>query len=170
MNKEYKVGLDVDSVCAFFTKGFYDWFNQPFIAPNKWEDEFIITNFKKIVDVPAFWLSLEVLSDPKDIDFDVFCYVTARPIASHITYKWLIDNGFPDRPVFTVGSSGDKHNTKTDVINTLGITHFCDDHIVHVLDINKNTDCTCFCFTQPHNESLLCEPRINNFSELKQYL
>ena len=165
-----KVALDIDSVLCAFTKGFYEWFNEPYVAPKEWSDPFIIKNFRKIIDVPAFWLGLDILSHPDDINYNITCYITARPIASHISYKWLIDNGFPDRPVFTVGSSGEHHNTKTDVIKTLGITHMVDDHLVHCIDINKNTDCSCFCFTQPHNEHILFEPRINNLSELKQYL
>lgn len=165
-----KIGLDIDGVVAWFTKGFYNWFNEPFVAPKQWEDPFIIANFKKIVDVPAFWLGLEPLINPKDIDFDVACYVTARPIASYITYSWLLKHGFPDRPVFTVGSNVEHHNTKTDVIRTLGINWFIDDHIVHCVDINKNTDCTCLCLTQPHNEHIHFEPRINHIQELNYYL
>lgn len=165
-----KIGLDVDGLLAHFTKGFYEWFNQPFVPPTQWADPFISQNFKKIVNMPAFWMGLEILNFPDKIDFDVYCYITARPVASHITYRWLINNGFSDRPVFTVGSNGEQHNTKTEVINLLGITHFIDDHEEHVVDINKNTDCTCFLYTQPHNINSRLEPRLNCLTELNQYL
>lgn len=165
-----KIALDIDGVLAHFTKGFYKWFNEPFVAPAKWEDEFIGANFKKIADVPQFWLSLPVLSSPTDIDFELECYVTARPCSSHISYKWLVEHGFPNRPVFTVGSNGASHNTKTDVIKDLGITHMVDDHLYHVVDINKNTDCTCFIYTQPHNAWANMEPRIDSLTELKNWL
>lgn len=165
-----KIGLDIDGILAYFTKGFYEWFNEPFIEPTKWEDEFIVKNFKKIVNVNEFWLNLPVLTHPEHIDFDVECYITARPCPSYISYKWLTKNGFPARPVFTVGSTGSKHNTKTEIIRELGITHFVDDHSVHVIDINSNTDCTCFIMTQPHNQWMDLEPRINGLNELKMYL
>lgn len=161
-----KIGLDIDGVLSHFTLGFFNWFNEPFKAPIKWEDEFIVNNFKKIVDVKEFWSNLPVLTPPDKISFEVSCYVTSRPISSHISYKWLLDNGFPNRPVFTVGIK----QSKIEVINDLGITHFVDDHSVNMIDINKNTDCTCFLYQQPHNEWMNLEPGIKCLSELKQYL
>lgn len=161
-----KIGLDVDGICAHFTKGFYEWFNQPFVAPTKWEDEFISNNFKKIVNVDEFWSNLPILSLPETIDYEVTCYITARPCGSHISWKWLVEHGFPDRPVFTVGPG----QSKVKVINDLGLNFFVDDHADNMIDINKNTNCTCFLFTQPHNEWIHLEPRLNCLSELKQYI
>lgn len=165
MNK-VKVGLDIDGLCSHFTKGFYKWFNEPFVPPTKWEDEFISKNFKKIIGVEEFWSTLPVLSPPETICYDILCYITARPCESHISWKWLVEHGYPNKPVFTVGPG----ESKVKIINDLELNFFVDDHSVNVLDINKNTNCCALLFTQPHNDWMAMEPRINCLSELKQYL
>lgn len=148
-----KIGLDIDGVLCNFIEGFYKFFNEPFTQPQRWEDDLVNRNFKKIANDKWFWLDLKPLVDPKIIKFPIECYITARPIASYISYKWLIDNGFPKAPVFTTGNDAERHNPKTEVISALNLDIFVDDKPQHFYEINKHTNTRCFLMDASWNKS-----------------
>lgn len=145
-----KIGLDIDGVLCNFIEGFYKHFNEPFVVPTQWDVDFVYDNWSKVVDDEAFWMSLEPLIEPKEINFDIYCYVTARPIPTCITYLWLIKNGFPKAPVFSTGLYSDKH-CKIATIKRLELDYFVDDKWQNFLDINNNTKTTCFLQSHTHN-------------------
>jgi uncharacterized HAD superfamily protein len=163
-----KTGLDIDGVICHFVKGFYEWFNTPYIEPKAWEDPFIFERFHQIIGEKYFWLELEPLINPFTIKFPVECYITARPIPSYISYLWLINNGFPSRPVFSTGKDSQRHNPKVEVIQDLNLDIFVDDKPQHFFEINKycpNT--TCYLMDAPWNQDVDAgELRLKSLAEL----
>jgi len=166
-----KIGLDLDGTIVAFIEGFYKWFGEPMPEIKTWENEFVYKHFKEIAHDKRFWLGLEPLIDPRELDdIPIYCYITARPVDSHISFKWLEMNGFPLAPVFGVGSDGGIHDTKTDIINELGINFFVDDKKQHFDEINTFTNCTCFLIERSWTSWEVAEPKLYNFQELKQYI
>lgn len=141
-----KIGLDIDGVLSDFIGGFYKWFGEKMPVIKTWENEFVNERFYIITHEKEFWMSLEPAISPAEINFPVYCYITARPIDSHITFKWLVDNGFPPAPVFGVGSNGSKHDTKVEIVKTLNLDYFVDDKRQHYEQINEETNCVCFLY------------------------
>jgi len=166
-----KIGLDLDGCIVDFTGGFFKWFDEPLPKITQWEVDFINENFEHIANDKDFWLSLDPLIDPKELEgIPVYCYITARPVDPHISFKWLEMHGFPLAPVFGVGSDGAKHDTKTEIIRELGINYFVDDKRQHFDEINSCTDCTCFLMNTPWTEWETVQPKIHTFQELKEVL
>lgn len=166
-----KIGYDLDGCIVAFIQGFYKWFNKPIPPITTWENDFVNAHFKEIAHNKEFWLGLEPLIHPLELDgVEPYCYITARPVDPHISFKWLEMNGFPLAPVFGVGADGAKHDTKTEIIKELGINIFVDDKKQHFDEINSMTDCTCFLMNTTWTKWENAEPKLYNFQELKKYL
>jgi hypothetical protein len=164
-----KYGLDLDSVLADFLKGMFDWFDEPYRVVTEWDDPFIRANYPIIMNDEKFWLGLPILSHPKDIKFEVDCYITARAIPSEISMEWLYKHGFPIAPVFTVGVKDcGQHHSKTDVIKERGIDVMVDDAPKHWEEIN-NVGCLCLLFCQPHNQHIFTSTRITNLNQVGKW-
>jgi FMN phosphatase YigB (HAD superfamily) len=118
-----KLGLDIDGVLMNFPEHFYEWFDQPFVFFPRWEDPFIMENYKYVRDHYGFWRTMPHFEDTgiEKINFD--CYITARGIPSELTHESLVKAGFPDKPVHTVHHL----DSKVEICKELGITHFVDD-------------------------------------------
>jgi len=155
-----KIGFDLDGVIVDFVGGFYKWFNEPMPLITEWENDFVNANFKEIAHNKEFWLGLEPLIDPSELDrIKPFCYVTARPVDPHISFKWLMEHNFPLAPVFGVGSNGAIHDTKTEIVKLLELNYFVDDKWQHFEEINQLCEkTTCFLmgttWTEQHKSSI----------------
>lgn len=148
-NFEYrKIGLDIDEVLADFIGGFYTRFKNPSKSkPKFWNDPFIGEHFDEIKDDYEFWLNLPVLNSPEKLSFEPTCYITSRSIPSEISREWLLKNGFPDVPVYTVGIDG----SKLDIAKKAGIDYFVDDRYKNFVELT-NAGIFTYLYSQPHNE------------------
>ena len=101
---KYKIALDLDDVLARFYPAMCDRFNQKCLRTNIWDGEgdarFVAQNFHIIENNFRFWLGLDMLSRPNDINFEFDCYLTSSPKLMR-TYRkdWLNMNGFPRKSV-----------------------------------------------------------------------
>lgn len=165
-----KIGFDIDGVLCDFIRGFYHWFDKPYEDNETWDDPFVFERFHQIIGEEYFWETLKPLINPKIINVPINCYITARPIPSYISYKWLIKNGFPDRPVFSTGVDSQKHNPKIKVIEKLGIDIFIDDKPQHFIEINERSNATCLLMDATWNQKVNAgHLRIKSLSELIKY-
>lgn len=144
-----KIGLDVDEVLASWTPAWCKFWN--ISEPTSWYfDRHIVQRFNQMEEeltLNQFYLDLEVLTKPKDIPFEPYCYVTSRPVKTEITEEWLDKNGFPHRPVYTVGLG----ESKVETIKDLGLDVFVDDRFDNFVELNKAGIC-CYLFDAPHNQ------------------
>ena len=134
-----RVGLDIDGVLADFSAGIInhakaigeDGFPE---SPQDVRSWAMCSNFRPVFNNvcldPDFWLGLPKLETT--IDFQPSIYVTARPIKSDVTYKWLEASGFPPAEVVTVN----RPELKTQVLRQNEIDVFVDDYFVTVQQIN----------------------------------
>ena len=160
MDKIY--GNDIDGVLASFTNGFLarakeigvhdklpasreEW--RGWMTPD--QDTFNLV-WKTVESDVDFWygLPLEPHVDQSVIDsIRPDFYVTARPIGSNITERWLRKHGFPVAPVITTPV----HSNKVDVLRHYGVTHFVDDKVSTFYALN-DAGIHCNLFTTPANE------------------
>lgn len=166
-----KIGLDIDEVLCDFLKGFYRWFNEPFVEKDEWNDPFVRNNFRQIINDKYFWLDLKPKIDPSVINFPIHCYITARPIPSYISFAWLTKNGFPPAPVFSTGKESQIHNSKVEVIDTVGVEIFVDDKPQHYTEINAHSNAKCFLMNHYTNQNVEAgEDRLFSLADLKDKL
>lgn len=166
-----KIGYDLDGCIVDFVGGFFKWFNEPMPEILTWEQPFVNAHFREIAHNKDFWLGLEPLISPSELKgIEPYCYITARPVDPHISFKWLEMHGFPTAPVFGVGSDGAQHDTKTEIVKELGINWFVDDKMQHFQEINEQTDCTCLLMNRSWTQHENTELKIYNFQDLKFYL
>ena len=104
--KQPRIGLDIDEVLAGFMKAYYKYFD---VArhPERLENHAITRNVQQVLSKDRdFWLNLEVINR---IDFVPELYCTKRVCNKEWTRRWLIMNGFPDRPIYQLfNQSGNK--------------------------------------------------------------
>ena len=96
----YKIALDIDDVLAQFYPAMCEKFNQPCLQIDIWDGEgeasFVANNFHKIEGNRMFWLGLDKLSRPGDINFKVEYYITSSPrFIKKLREDWLQSYGFP---------------------------------------------------------------------------
>lgn len=161
-----KIGLDVDEVCANWLE---DWCNYwKLDYPDSWyfdrniNDKF--DQMRKAGKLDGFYLNLKPLIDPKSIPFEPHVYVTSRPVSTEVTEKWLDMNGFPSRPVITVGVG----KSKVKALKEANIDIFIDDRFENFVDINK-AGILCLLMDMPHNRRYnVGHRRIKSFQDFKE--
>ena len=82
-----------------------------------------------------------------EIPFEPHCYITSRACPNEWTAEWLEKNGFPTRPVYTVGHD----QSKVEVALKSGIKWFVDDRFENFVTLNDAGIC-CFLWDAPHNQ------------------
>lgn len=127
IRKNFRIGLDIDDVLADFWNAYCDYFDN---NPNMMSDNAISKNVRRILKNDRdFWLNLRVIQYPTFIP-ELFC--TKRSNLKSWTKKWLLDNGFPDRPVYQMynqtGNKADMIKGRVDV--------FIDDSVSNMIKMN----------------------------------
>jgi uncharacterized HAD superfamily protein len=140
-----KVYLDIDGVLADFEKSFLEYLSLPNYEATDWNDYRFRDNFNKILTDETFWLNIEPLIKPEELIYPIKGYVTARPIPSEITSKWLEKNGFPKAEIITVGVD----KSKVDFLKE-NADIFIDDSIQNFVDCQSN-GILCYLMSRPHN-------------------
>jgi uncharacterized HAD superfamily protein len=133
--KPKRIGLDIDSVLADFHRQFCKYANIEYYEPTHWNDPEIEREYKLMKNNDEFWLTMPVLTPPKDIHFEPTCYITTRSINPELTKKWLDMNGYPSAEVYSIL----EHNgSKVEAAKKAGIDYFIDDKYENFIDLNKN--------------------------------
>lgn len=144
-----KIYLDIDEVLAKWTPAWCKKWNIQ--EPSSWYfDRHIISRFdemRKNEELDNFYLNLEVLTPASEIPFEPAGYVTSRPVSTEITEQWLDANGFPHRPVYTVGLG----QSKVEVLKELDCDIFVDDRFDNFVELNRAGICT-YLFDAAHNQ------------------
>ena len=91
-----RIGLDIDDTLGDFYGAYKQYFNAH-KNPRVMEDSTITKNVYKLRTNRDFWLGLPKL---ECIDFIPELYCTKRINPKPWSRKWLLDNGFPDRPIY----------------------------------------------------------------------
>lgn len=139
-----RIGLDLDDVCCDFTGHWTKYHGQE--IPETWNfDRNIREKFKALEDNRDFWMSMPVKTKPSDIHFEPHCYITARHLPVEISIDWLDMHGFPQRPVFSIGSK-----PKSVVAKEQKLDYFIDDRFENFVEMNNAGIC-CFLLDAPHN-------------------
>lgn len=145
-----KIGLDIDEVLADWTTA---WRNKFKIenAPTSWFfDRNIKERFEELKlngKLDELYLSIKPLLKPEDIPFEPHCYITSRPVDTKISEKWIDMNGFPTKPVYSVGVM----ESKVDVAKKAGVEIFIDDSYDNFVNLNNN-GIFCYLYDAPHNQ------------------
>lgn len=162
----YRVGYDVDGVLAEFSDHFLNWFDfEDKSAPTDWDDPRFRDNFHKIANDDKFWLTIPPLITAEDLPHIPSVYITARPISTDITQKWLEINGFPKAPIVTVGMD----NSKVEVAKAFNLHCFLDDAIHNYIDMNS-AGITTYLVSRSHNEKFNVNKRLNKISSLNEHI
>lgn len=98
-----KIGLDIDDTIGSWYSEYLKIFRTP-----KTNDEITKNIYKNLRHNKDFWLSLPIL---ETINFEPALYCTKRIINKTWTRKWLINNGFPNKPIYQIYTQkGNKAN------------------------------------------------------------
>ena len=146
----HNIGLDIDGVLADFTRGWHKVYpDVPALPDNYNYDSRMGLRFKLMKEagvLDKFFLSLEPLIDPSELPFIPKGYVTARPIETEITERWLKERGFPTRKVITIPWG----ESKVDAMKEAGIEIFIDDFYDNFKELNDAGIVT-YLFSAPWN-------------------
>jgi hypothetical protein len=125
-------------------------------------DKEIGEKFRQLKEDKDFWLGVPPKIDPNSLPFEPTCYITSRPIPTEWTEEWLQKNGFPARPIYTVGVDMSKLEAAKDA----GIDIFVDDRYENFVELNRAGICT-YLMDAPHNQRYdVGHKRIKNLKEL----
>jgi hypothetical protein len=126
--KKYKIACDVDDVLGAFYPTMCREFNKPEKQVNIWDGTdggdcaWIAAEFPELYNNLEFWKTIPKISNPESITFNIDHYITSIPTFLHdIREQWLIDNGFPIRPLICT------LDNKVDTMKALGIGVLIDD-------------------------------------------
>ena len=120
-----KIGLDIDEVLCDWVGAWCSKFG--YELPYNWhfsynhKEHFESMTDKEIYD---FYLNIPAKITPEELPFEPHCYITSRKIPVEYTQEWLIKNGFPAVPVYSIGWG----ESKVDVAKKSGIDWFVDDY------------------------------------------
>lgn len=139
MNKNYKCALDIDDILSAFTPHAHAFHN---VRMDEKVDYWCERTMDErlgpkwftghIAHVEEFWLTLPILSQPKDIDFEFECYISSFPAEMYeLRKEWLLVNKFPDRPLVAASN-------KLEVCQRLGIGVLIDDKPATIKQFNDN--------------------------------
>lgn len=133
MDRNTKIGLDVDGVLSCFScgvikraheMGLGDKFAPTCEQVSYWDmSDAFSTVMKDAWLDPEFWLALPNRHEPL-LPFIPTCYITSRPIDTTVTKQWLDKIGFAEAPIITVKSPLDK----IEHIKEAELDVFVDDH------------------------------------------
>ena len=101
--KPKKIGLDIDEVLCDWVGGWIKKFGYE-ARPKSWDFSYNIgSEFKSLrkKQMEAFYLGLS--PKVKEIPFEPHCYITSRSVPTELTQRWLQNNGFPTKKVYSVG-------------------------------------------------------------------
>lgn len=138
-----RIGLDIDDTLG----GFFDKYKEVFNTsenPKMLKDHIITKNVYKLRKDKEFWLGLPKIDT---IDFVPELYCTKRINPKSWSRKWLVDNGFPDRPIYQMvcqqGNKADMIKGRCDVL--------IDDSVSNVLKCLES-GMPALLIDRPHNE------------------
>lgn len=119
-----KCGLDIDDTLCEFMGSYTNRFGSP-------KSDFEITkNVEQVLKYDKeFWLSLPVINP---INFVPELYCTKRVNNKRWTKQWLMENGFPDKPVYQVLY---QHGNKANFIKGR-VDVFVDDSVRNFIQLN----------------------------------
>lgn len=144
-----KIGLDIDEVIADWVTPWIEYYGLK--KPTSWYfDKEILQRFdemKRNGILDKFYLDLKPKIKGSEVPFEPVCYITSRPVSTEVTVQWLEKNGFPIRPVHTVGMG----ESKIEVAKKAGVEVFVDDRYENFREFNENGIC-CFLFDAAHNQ------------------
>jgi len=168
-----RVGLDIDGVLANFGKAFAvkaqsmgldigvradRWYYQ-----DKWmqrSNETVTKVWNEVKASASFWLSLETFDEDEWLVNSPIVYITARPIDSRFTVRWLDVLKFPPAPVETV----DYYADKIPAMNKYKLDTFVDDHI-EAFELYRRHGFNCLLMDRPWNRSYDTRHRIYSVNE-----
>ena len=134
-----KIGLDVDDVLAEFMKTYLKRFGSP-----KNDNEITWNVFNVLRNDKHFWENLPVLNR---LNFIPELYCTKRVNSKVYTKNWLINNGFPKRPIYQMyyqqGNKADLIKGKVDV--------FIDDSVSNFIKMNLS-GVPCLLYDKEYNQ------------------
>lgn len=161
-----KIGLDIDGVLADFNLAWHELYPEFPSRPDDYNHDkkmgqrFIDMKASGVLD--NFFLDIKPLIKPEDIPFEPCCYITARPVDTKITEKWLNQHGFPKKPVITVGIS----ISKIDAAKQNNVDIFIDDHYENFVELNNN-GIFCYLYTASWNTKYdVGDMRLNSLKDL----
>lgn len=161
MIKEKKILVDIDGVLAAFGEHFINYLDfDDKSQPTEWSDKRFVDNIHKVDNDVEFWLTIPKLIEPSDIKFKISGYCTARNISKKVTELWLRNNGFPDKPVYSVGLG----KSKVEVLKEVGCDIFIDDSESNFNELNNN-GVLCYLMTRSHNLNVNTPLRVNSLEE-----
>lgn len=135
-----RIGLDLDGTVDDFMNPYLKRFGKPK------KDSEITKNVQQILSKDRnFWLSLPVL---RHIDFIPELYCTKRVNPKQWTRKWLVEHGFPNRPIYQMYY---QHGNKANMIKGR-VDVFVDDSISNFIKLNLS-GVPCLLIDQPDNQS-----------------
>lgn len=135
-----RIGLDLDGTVDDFMNPYLERFGKPK------KDSEITRNVQQILSKDRnFWLALPVL---RHIDFVPELYCTKRVNPKQWTRKWLIEHGFPNRPIYQMYY---QHGNKANMIKGR-VDVFVDDSISNFIKLNLS-GVPCLLIDQPDNQS-----------------
>ena len=134
-----RIGLDLDGTVDDFMNPYLERFGKPK------KDTEITKNVQQILSKDRnFWLNLPVL---RHIDFIPELYCTKRVNPKQWTRKWLIEHGFPNRPIYQMYY---QHGNKANMIKGR-VDVFVDDSISNFIKLNLS-GVPCLLIDQPDNQ------------------
>lgn len=135
-----RIGLDLDGTVDDFMNPYLERFGKPK------KDSEITRNVQQILSKDRnFWLSLPVL---RYIDFVPELYCTKRVNPKQWTRKWLVEHGFPNRPIYQMYY---QHGNKANMIKGR-VDVFVDDSVSNFIKLNLS-GVPCLLIDQPDNQS-----------------
>lgn len=158
-----KIGLDIDEVLCDWISPWCKKFG--YETPNDWNFSYEMKkHFEEDLskeELEKFYMDLPRKIDPSEISFPIDCYITSRSVDTELTKSWLLKNGFPAKPVYSLGIGQSKLETAKNV----GIDWFIDDNYQTYLEMNKEGIC-CFLMDCPHNQKFsVGYKRIKDFKD-----
>lgn len=150
-----RIGLDIDDTIATFWSHYINKFGNP-------KSDFEITKNvqRKLRHDKKFWTGLDVANT---IDFVPELYCTKRVNPKSYTKQWLIENGFPNRPIYQMylqtGNKATMIKGRVDV--------FIDDSISNFKKLNES-GVPCLLIDAPQNQGFETSLRIYslNYNEI----
>lgn len=142
-----RVGIDIDDVLADFIGGYCKLYDIP--RSKFWELDYrFAERYQQILENDEFYLNLQTILSPEDMNFEPVVYITARiPETQRATIEWLFEkHRYPYAPIiFTTDKVQACRDHKVDV--------FIDDKFSNFVHLNKN-GILCYLFDAEHNRKI----------------